>query len=293
MKLDKHEVARRFVGLPPEGQKTFLKALREKGIDFGQLPICQARNNDDTAVLSYAQARQWFLWQLEPQGTEYHINGALKLKGALNVEALKACFDALVARHESLRTVFRAGDDGLAVQVVQPECKAWVEEIDLSDVETERDEMVQVAASRLLQTPFDLTTGPLLRVGLIRAAVDEHLLVVVMHHIVSDGWSMQIIVNEFVAQYAARVQNKLPQLSTLPIQYADYAIWQRSWLEAGEQERQLAYWKNQLGDEHPVLQLQTDRPRRLDGRYRAAIHSLTLPDALQKNLQKRAHAEGA
>ncbi|MGK6311351.1 condensation domain-containing protein, partial [Variovorax sp. DT-64] len=149
----------------------------------------------------------------------------------------------------------------------------------------------------LSQTPFDLGEGPLLRVGLIRLCPDEHLLVVVMHHIVSDGWSMQVLVREFVAQYSARVQgNEAPQLAPLPIQYADYALWQHQWLEAGERERQLAYWRDQLGgsnDEHPVLQLPTDHARRADGRYRAARHALELPQALVQALQRRAQGQGA
>ncbi|MFS2055948.1 condensation domain-containing protein, partial [Variovorax sp. CT11-76] len=113
------------------------------------------------------------------------------------------------------------------------------------------------------RTPFDLAHGPLLRVGLVRMAADEHLLVVVMHHIVSDGWSMQIVVDEFVAQYRARVLGETGAEDTLPIQYADYAVWQRNWLEAGEKNSQLAYWTQQLGGGQPVLQLPVDRPSAL------------------------------
>ncbi|HVK98394.1 MAG TPA: amino acid adenylation domain-containing protein, partial [Dongiaceae bacterium] len=265
----------------------------EPTVEAEAIPALDAAHRQSVLPASYAQARQWFLWQLEPQSTAYHISGALKLQGPLDVEALKACFDALVARHESLRTVFQAGDDGQAVQLIQTQAQAWVEEIDLSNASADRDAEVQAAAARLHQTPFDLTTGPLLRIGLIRAAENEHVLVVVMHHIVSDGWSMQVIVDEFVAQYSARIQGHVPQLSQLPIQYADYAVWQRNWLEAGEQEKQLTYWKAQLGTEHPILQLPVDHARRIDGRYQAARYQLALPSTLIHGLQKRAQAENA
>ncbi|WP_431768107.1 amino acid adenylation domain-containing protein [Pseudomonas fluorescens] len=250
------------------------------------IPVLTQR---DDVVPSYAQARQWFLWQLEPASTAYHISGALKLRGELDVEALKASFDALVARHESLRTVFGAGDDGQVRQIIRDSMSTQVEVINVGAEPVKQREV----AVRLHQTPFNLETGPLLRVGLIRQAADEHVLVVVMHHIISDGWSMQIIVDEFVAQYSARVQGLTPELAALPIQYADYGVWQRNWLEAGEQERQLAYWKNQLGDEHPILQLPTDHPRQVEGRYRATRHSLELPAVLVQGLQKRAQAENA
>ncbi|WP_218586349.1 non-ribosomal peptide synthetase [Pseudomonas sp. 43A] len=255
------------------------------------IPVLTQR---DDVVPSYAQARQWFLWQLEPASTAYHISGALKLRGELDVEALKASFDALVARHESLRTVFGAGDDGQVRQIIQAQALAQFETVDLiSEPAAQREALLKKTAVRLHQTPFNLETGPLLRVGLIRQAADEHVLVVVMHHIISDGWSMQIIVDEFVAQYSARVQGLTPELAALPIQYADYGVWQRNWLEAGEQERQLAYWKNQLGDEHPILQLPTDHPRQVDGRYRAARQTFELPEALVQGLHRQVQTQGA
>ncbi|ASI68648.1 non-ribosomal peptide synthetase [Diaphorobacter nitroreducens] len=293
MKIGKHEIARRFVCLSREKQRAFLDALKDNGIDFGQLPIYSA-GSGGPQMASYAQVRQWFLWQLEPDGTAYHISGALRLRGHLDVEALKASFDALVVRHESLRTVFRGGEDGQAEQVIQADDRAQIEEVDLSsEPAKEREAKVREVAVRLHQTPFDLEAGPLLRVGLIREAADEHVLVVVMHHIVSDGWSMQIIVDEFVAQYRARIQGQEPQLAVLPIQYADYAVWQRNWLEAGEKDRQLSYWKAQLGDEHPVLQLPADHARRADGRYSAAHHGIELSSELVQGLHQRAQAEEA
>ena len=243
---------------------------------------------------SYAQIRQWFLWQLEPASTAYHISGALRLKGELDVDALQASFKALVTRHESLRTVFRGREDGQVEQVILDEDHLSFEATDLSTMaEAKRIQQMQGLAVSWHQRPFDLEHGPLLRIGLIREAADRHLLVVVMHHIISDGWSMQIIVDEFAAQYRARVQGEIPELAALPIQYADYAAWQHQWLEAGEKDRQLAYWRTQLGSEHPVLQLPADYPRRTDGRYTAAHHGITLPAELVSQLRERARAEEA
>jgi amino acid adenylation domain-containing protein len=293
MGINEREIALRVAGLPREKQVIFLGALKAQGIDFGTLPIVPAKRSG-SAVLSYAQLRQWFLWQLHPQGSAYHISGALRLTGQLDLAALKECFSALAGRHEALRTVFRATPDGQAEQRVLDEARVQLEEVDLSGMGLEdRAGRVRAEALRLHQLPFDLERGPLLRVGLLREAPDVHVLVVVMHHIVSDGWSMKVIVDEFAALYRACVQGVQPALQALPIQYADYAIWQRNWLEAGERERQLGYWKAQLGDSHPVLQLPADHPRRPDGRYTAARYAIELPAELARGLQLRAQAEGA
>jgi amino acid adenylation domain-containing protein len=269
-----------------------LAASVSRGADGMRIPALDAARKTRPLPLSYAQSRQWFLWQLEPQGTAYHVAGALRLQGTLDEAALRASFAALVARHESLRTVFGTEVDGQAVQVVQAHCEPALEVIDLTTAPAREDRASEEAA-RIAHTPFDLSCGPLLRLGLIRLSADEHLLVVVMHHIVSDGGSMQVIVDEFAAHYRAQVLGEALRLAPLSIQYADYAQWQRQGLEAGELERQWAYWKAQLGTEQSVLQLPADHPRRADGRYRAGTLSLALPADLVKPLQQRAQAEGA
>ncbi|ADU38494.1 non-ribosomal peptide synthase/polyketide synthase [Variovorax paradoxus] len=260
-----------------------------------KIPVLTTAQRAGAMALSHAQMRQWFLWQLDPKSTAYHISGALRLVGALDVDAVRASFGALVARHESLRTVFRADAQGLAEQVIREVGGPEMALIDLGAVSAdyERETRAKDAATRLSDVPFDLSEGPLLRMGLVRLAAEEHVLVVVMHHIVSDGWSMQIVVDEFVALYRARMQGAAPGLQPLPLQYVDYAAWQRQWLEAGEAERQLVYWKQQIGTEHPVLQLPVDHARRADGRYRAARHGFELPVELVKGLQKRAQGQGA
>ncbi|MGJ7564544.1 amino acid adenylation domain-containing protein [Variovorax sp. GB1R11] len=259
------------------------------------IPVLDAAQRAGRLALSHAQMRQWFLWQLDPSSTAYHISGALKLVGRLDAAAVRASFDALVQRHASLRTVFRADAQGLAEQVVQEAGPLELATVDLAAwrTEAEREVRSREEALRLSHTPFDLAAGPLLRVGLIRLATDEHLLVVVMHHIVSDGWSMQVLVDEFVAHYRAHVQGAAVVLPPLPIQYTDYAAWQRDWLEAGERDRQLAYWTHHIGTGQPVLQLPTDHARKADGRYSAARHGFELPGDLVQRLQRRLQGQGA
>ncbi|ADU38493.1 non-ribosomal peptide synthetase [Variovorax paradoxus] len=288
-------IAERFSRLTSEQRRAVYEKIRAEGLTIGQFPILvRDASALDRCHLSYAQLRQWFLWQLDPQSTAYHISGALRLKGTLDAEAVQASFAALVARHESLRTVFRANADGLAEQVIREDSRFDMQRVDLGDVASEaREARADEAARQLNALPFDLSAGPLLRVGLIRLAVDDHLLVVVMHHIVSDGWSMQVVVDEFVTQYRSHACAEESDLQPLPIQYADYAVWQRNWLEAGEKDRQLSYWKEQLGTEHPVLQLPVDHARRADGDYRAAQQNFELPRELVKGLQKRVQGQGA
>ncbi|MDP9901729.1 non-ribosomal peptide synthetase [Variovorax ginsengisoli] len=287
-------IAERFSRLPTEQRRVVYQGIRSKGLTLDQFPIlARESENPGRCRVSYAQLRQWFLWQLDPTSTAYHISDALQLSGALDVDAVRASFEALVARHESLRTVFRADADGLAEQVIGEGGTFDFSLVDLSLADaSQRDAMAREAAQRIGGTPFDLTQGPLLRVGLIRLAPETHVLMLVMHHIVSDGWSLQIIVDEFVAQYRARVRGEAVVLAPLPIQYADYAVWQRHWLEAGEQDRQLAYWKTQLGETQPVLQLPLARLRRTDARYNAVAHRVELPALLVQGLQKQALDQG-
>jgi amino acid adenylation domain-containing protein len=286
----KRLLAERYAALPADKQKDFLDALRRQGVDFGLLPIVPAPRRG-ALPLSPAQQRQWFLWQLDRQGTAYHIPGALRLRGRLDIDALERSFDALVERHESLRTVFRADADGLAEPVIRPAARLAIALSDFSGL-ADAEAQAQQAAAALNQTPFDLEAGPLLRVALLRLDANDHVLVVVMHHIVSDGWSMQVVVDEFVQLYRARLQGQPMPLPPLPIQYTDHAAWQRSWLQAGEEVRQLAYWTQQLGREHPTLQLPTDRPRQAVASHPAAKHHIDLAAPLVSGLRQRAQQHG-
>ncbi|MEJ5061033.1 amino acid adenylation domain-containing protein [Pseudomonas sp. MYb330] len=258
---DSLKLARRFIGLPLEKRQMFLAALQKEGVDFARFPIPAGVDAEDRQALSYAQQRMWFLWQLDPQSGAYNLPGAVRLTGRLNLPALEQAFASLAARHETLRTVFQRQADDSLLQMPTTE-PLVIAHADLGTLPaTEREQAVARAAEQQSVIPFDLGTGPLLRVNLLKLADQEHVLLLTLHHIVSDGWSMNVLIDEFIRCYDAFDVGAQPQLSPLPIEYSDYALWQRRWLEAGEQARQLNYWQAQLGDEHPVLELPTDHPR--------------------------------
>ncbi|WP_413468961.1 condensation domain-containing protein, partial [Pseudomonas sp. FME51] len=239
-------------------------------------------------VLSYAQQRQWFLWQLEPESAAYNMPAALRLKGKLSIEALRSSFEALIARHETLRTTFRQ-DGGQALQIIHPQIDFVLDQETLKAAD---EALIQSRVEEEVAKPFDLEYGPLLRVKLLRLAEDDQILVLTLHHIVSDGWSMPIMVDELIQLYEGYRTGQPATLPELPIQYADYAIWQRSWMEAGEQKRQLAYWKEQLGDEQPVLELPTDRPRPAIQSQEGAGLSIELNGELAQSLKQLAQQQG-
>ncbi|MBV4459307.1 non-ribosomal peptide synthase/polyketide synthase [Pseudomonas sp. COR58] len=258
---DSLKLARRFIGLPLEKRQMFLAALQREGVDFSRFPIPAGVEAEDRQALSYAQQRMWFLWHLDPQSGAYNLPAAVRLTGRLNRPALEQAFASLIERHETLRTVFRqqADDSLLQVPLQQP---LEIRRIDLSALPAhEREAQVATAAQAQSLEPFDLANGPLLRVVLLQLGEQEHVLLLTLHHIVSDGWSMNVLIDEFCRFYDAHDQGIAAELPPLPVQYSDYALWQRRWLEAGEQQRQLDYWLAQMGDEHPVLELPLDRPR--------------------------------
>ncbi|WP_426220365.1 non-ribosomal peptide synthase/polyketide synthase [Pseudomonas sp. DWRC2-2] len=282
---DSLKLARRFIGLPLEKRQLFLQALQKEGVDFSRFPIPAGVEAEDRQALSYAQQRMWFLWQLDPASGAYNLPGAVRLKGTLNLVALEQAFSSLVARHETLRTVFQQqGDERLLL--VATAKSLVVDQLDLSHLPpAEREQSVNDAAIRQSLLPFDLENGPLLRVQLLTLDTQEHVLLLTLHHIVSDGWSMNVLIEEFIRCYDAHERNETPQLPALPIQYSDYALWQRRWLEAGEQARQLEYWQARLGDEHPVLELPTDRPRPAMPSYQGTRHNFAIEPTLAAQLR--------
>ncbi|KEX92687.1 peptide synthetase [Pseudomonas putida] len=285
---DSLKLARRFIGLPLEKRQMFLAALHKEGVDFARFPIPAGVEAEDRQALSYAQQRMWFLWQLNPQSGAYNLPGAVRLTGRLNLSALEQAFASLVARHETLRTVFavQADDSLLQVPATAP---LLIEQVDFSTLPAAaREQAVAEAAERQSVLPFDLGTGPLLRVTLLKLAEQEHVLLLTLHHIVSDGWSMNVLIDEFIRCYDAFDAGTQPQLAALPIQYSDYALWQRRWLEAGEQGRQLDYWQVQLGDEHPVLELPTDHPRPAMPSYRGTRYEFAVDGQLAEQLRATA-----
>ncbi|MDP5784688.1 non-ribosomal peptide synthase/polyketide synthase [Pseudomonas aeruginosa] len=289
---DSLKLARRFIELPVEKRRVFLETLRGEGIDFSLFPIPAGVSSAERDRLSYAQQRMWFLWHLEPQSGAYNLPSAVRLNGPLDRQALERAFASLVQRHETLRTVFpRGADDSLAQAPLQRPLEVAFE--DCSGLpEAEQEARLREEAQRESLQPFDLCEGPLLRVRLIRLGEERHVLLLTLHHIVSDGWSMNVLIEEFSRFYSAYATGAEPGLSALPIQYADYALWQRSWLEAGEQERQLEYWRGKLGERHPVLELPTDHPRPAVPSYRGSRYEFSIEPALAEALRGTARRQG-
>ncbi|WP_408597965.1 non-ribosomal peptide synthetase [Pseudomonas sp. PLMAX] len=242
---------------------------------------------------SLAQNRLWITWQLDPQSSAYNIPGALRLRGELDEDALRASFQQLIERHESLRTRFFERD-GVALQQVDAAAEFNLQCIDISDSPmAERKARALQIREDEARTQFDLEKGPLLWVTLVRLDDEDHQLLVTMHHIIADGWSMNVLIDEFSRLYAAATQGQQATLAPLPTQYADYGSWQRQWLAQGEGERQLAYWKAQLGDEHPTLCLATDHPRSAQQLHSAARHTLRLDATLCDAIRQTAQAHEA
>ncbi|EJM80943.1 non-ribosomal peptide synthetase [Pseudomonas sp. GM60] len=242
---------------------------------------------------SLAQNRLWITWQLDPQSSAYNIPGALRLRGELDEDALRASFQHLIERHESLRTRFFERD-GVALQQVIAAGEFNLQRIDISDLPVaEREARAQQIREDEAHTQFDLEKGPLLWVTLVRLDDEDHQLLVTLHHIIADGWSLNVLIDEFSRLYAAASQGQTATLAPLPTQYADYGSWQRQWLAQGEGERQLAYWKTQLGDEHPTLNLATDHPRSAQHRHSAARHTVRLAAPLSEAIRQTAQAHDA
>ncbi|MBJ6765971.1 amino acid adenylation domain-containing protein, partial [Myxococcaceae bacterium JPH2] len=243
--------------------------------------------------LSFAQQRLWFLAQLDPSNTSYTLWAPVRLTGTLEVEVLEQSFRDLVARHESLRTTFRVVD-GLPRQHISAEVGLSLARVDLSTLpEPERGEAAKRRVEEEMQRPFDLEAGPLLRTTLLRLSEREHVLVLVMHHIVSDYWSMGILVREVSALYEARVEGRPSTLPELPIQYADHALWQRAWLKGEVLESQLEYWRQQLTGAPRALELPTDRPRPAAQTFRGANVHVAWPKSLWREMEGLGRREGS
>ncbi|MBB2885147.1 MULTISPECIES: non-ribosomal peptide synthase/polyketide synthase [Pseudomonas] len=286
------KIARRFITLPLDKRRVYLQKMLEEGVSPANLPIPETQSQFDPVPLSFAQERQWFLWQMDPDSAAYNIPSAMHLQGELDIAALERGFNALIARHQSLRTTFRQQDEQ-AVQVIHPHMNLTVavHELDERPDALSPEAQIQAFVSEQTGQPFDLINGPLLRVSLLRLGAQEHVLTLTQHHIASDGASMRVMVDELLQLYGAYRQGHELDLPPLSIQYADYGIWQRHWMEAGERERQLDYWQAHLGSEHPVLELPTDYPRPAVQSLRGARHELALPPALGERLRALAKSE--
>ena len=242
--------------------------------------------------LSFAQERIWFFEQLEPGTAVYNIANAVRLTGTLNLHALHESLNEILRRHEILRTVFTSLEDK-PIQIVSTPTELPLPLHDLSHLSTtEREREAARLTNEESQRPFDLQRGPLLRCTLLRLAEGEHVAVFIMHHIASDGWSIQVFITELAALYESFSTGRRATLRELQLQYADFAQWQRGWLQGAVLEEQIAYWKKHLEDAPATLNIATDRPRPLVQTFRGARQALTLDASLSQSLRDLSRQQG-
>ncbi|WP_445305063.1 amino acid adenylation domain-containing protein [Microcoleus sp. Pol12B4] len=269
-------------------------------VHFSEKPLTDTHDSANTAEeevfafpTSFAQQRLWFIDQFEPGNPFYNLPAAVLLEGRLNVGVLELSFKEIVRRHEALRTTF-ATVDGQPVQVVGENFNFGLQVLDLQQLaETEREEKVKQLAAEEASKPFDLTKGPLLRASLLQLDAEESVLLLTLHHIIFDGWSIGVFLQELAALYEAFAIGKPSPLPELSIQYADFAIWQREWLAGDRLQTQLNYWKKQLSGAPPLLELPADRPRPPVQTYRGAKESFLIPRTLRSALKKLSRQENA
>ncbi|HEU4963348.1 MAG TPA: amino acid adenylation domain-containing protein [Bacilli bacterium] len=268
-----------------------LRAEEEAGSARSDFPS-EVLAKDRPLPLSYAQKRLWFLDRFEPDSPFYNVPLLMRLDGVLDRTALEASLQEVLARHESLRTRFVEVEDE-PMQVVEADVSLGLQVIDVTDTpEAEKEQRVAELTREEVRRPFDLAKGSLFRALLLRVSEREHVLLLNMHHIVVDGWSLGILTQEIGALYEAFAQGKTPTLAPLTLQYADYAAWQERFLQKGVLERQLGYWREKLGGKLPVSQLPTDHPRPSTLSYRGETLPFRLGNDLYRALVALARREG-
>ncbi|MEH1946784.1 MAG: condensation domain-containing protein [Nostoc sp.] len=294
------DLSQRIAGLSPEKLQLLAQRLHKKKENvFSQPQIVRQSRDSNLFPLSFAQQRLWFIDQLQPGNSAYNIYQPMRLVGCLNVAALEQSFHEVVRRHEVLRTTFIVVD-GQPLQVIAPSLSFKLLVVDLQDLsQKQRETDVLRLASEEAQEPFDLTKGPLFRVTLLQLAAAEYVLLLTMHHIVADGWAIGVLIHEIATLYEAFSHGKPSPLSELSIQYADFAVWQRQWLQGERLETQLAYWEKQLGGKLPVLELISDpflrdAPRTLTPiqTFSGAREALVLPKTLSETLKALNQRQG-
>jgi len=267
--------------------------LRKEGVVSAAADQIPRRGDRGPAPLSFAQQRLWFFDQFEPGSPVYNLTAPIAFEGNLDITALNRAFNFIVQRHEALRTRFDFRD-GQPVQIIAPAQTIDMRLIDLSHFQHEEQ---QAKTENILREesirPFDLKQGPLLRTTLLRVHEKKHILLFAVHHIVSDAWSTGLLIHELGELYAAFAGGRTPNLPELPIQYSDFAVWQRQWLQGAVLNEQLAYWKKQLGNNLPVLELPADRPRPLLQTFQGSTILFSLPPALSKSLKALSQSERA
>ncbi|HEX9939796.1 MAG TPA: amino acid adenylation domain-containing protein, partial [Longimicrobium sp.] len=286
------ELADRLAKLTP-AQRRLLERAQQSAAAPAAAPAAIPARGAASAPLSFAQERLWFLDRMEPGNAFYNLPTAVRLRGALDEAALERALGEIVRRHEALRTVF-AEADGSPVQVIVPFGGFALPVEDLSALgEADREAAVTRRAGEEAARPFDLSAGPLFRAALLRRGDEDHVLLLSMHHIVSDGWSLGVLQRELGALYAAYREGRESPLPELAVRYADYAVWQREQLAGGVLERQMAYWRERLAGAPELLELPTDHPRPAVQTYRGASVPVSFSPELLERLQSLGRSEGA
>jgi amino acid adenylation domain-containing protein len=257
-----------------------------------EAPPLERVPRDQFLPLSYAQQRLWFIHQLDPGSSIYNVPAAVRIQGPLDAAALEKTFKEVARRHEALRTRFVLVDGG-PQQVIEDTGEFRFQQADLSGASVdEREAQAKLLAREEARAPFNLEHGPLMRVKLLRLDAEDHVLLLTMHHIVCDGWSIGVLLREVSALYTAFCADQPSPLPELPIQYVDYSVWQRNWLQGRVMDQQLEYWKKQLAGVEP-LELPTDRPRPAAESWRGARMKVELPLELSQQIKALARANTA
>ncbi|AFZ23806.1 non-ribosomal peptide synthase [Cylindrospermum stagnale PCC 7417] len=287
-----NDISQRIAALSPEQRALFELRLKKKSLNYVKTQSIPKRKDPNFLPLSFHQQVLWFLHQLDPDSPVYNIPVAILLEGVVNVKALEQSLNQIRQRHEVLQTHFLMVE-GQPVQEKVADLTLELPVIDLHELpESNRQQLVQELAKQEAQRPFDISQEALLRVKLLRLCETQYVMLFTMHHIVSDAWSRGVIIRELAALYTAICCGQPSPLPELPIQYADFVAWQREWLQGEVLESQLSYWKKQLGDKLPVINLPTDKPRPDIQTFRGAKRSLILPESLNEQLRTLSQQQG-
>jgi amino acid adenylation domain-containing protein/non-ribosomal peptide synthase protein (TIGR01720 family) len=291
MSIKKDGISERRSKLSASKRALLEKRLRGEFESNSQVTVIPRRSQQSPVPLSFAQQRLWLLHQLESDNPAYNELASIQILGALNIEALQESLNEIVQRHESLRTSFESVE-GQPTQVIHPFVTFTLPVVNLCKLpEVQKDE-VERLTTEIAQTPFDLGVAPLLRGTVLQTGEQEYLLLFVIHHIATDGSSTKVLVRELTVLYEAFTNGQPSPLPELPIQYADFAVWQRQWLQKEVLDNQLLYWKQQLANAPNLLELPTDRPRPPVQTFRGAIASFELSPNLTGMLKSLSNQEG-
>ncbi|MDM9379431.1 amino acid adenylation domain-containing protein [Chlorogloeopsis sp. ULAP01] len=278
--------------ISPEQYELLQLLLKKRGISKPEQRTIPKRIEQSHCQLSFAQQRLWFLNQLNPDSSVYNMPAAIGVQGSLNIAALTQTFNEIARRHEILRTSF-VTVNGKPIQIINPTVSIPLSVVNLQDLP---DAKRQTEVTRLIkeeaEKPFDLTQTPLLRTTLLQLDVTEYVLLLTIHHIVADGWSIDVLIREVMVLYEAFCGDQPSPLAELPIQYADFALWQSQYLQGEVLANQLAFWREKLGNHPPVLELPTDRPRPAIQTFRGATQSFSLSAEVTEAFKTLSQTEG-